>query len=64
LKIVHEGRGGYIEIDARRYAIEHVEGGRFVVHLPSQKPAPDDHLAELEAFCAANPDAWRIERRR
>ncbi len=33
-RIVHEGRGGYVEIDGRRYAIELVEGGSFVIHFP------------------------------
>jgi hypothetical protein len=63
LKIVHDGRGGYIEIDACRYAIEHIEGGRFVIHLPSRKRAPEEHRAALETFCASDPDTWRIERR-
>ena len=64
LRIVHEGRGGYIELGGHRYLIEHVEGGRFFIHYPSgnRSPSRDGHLATLEALCAAEPEKWRIER--
>ena len=65
VKVVHEGRGGYVEVDGRRYDIEHVEGGRFCIHFPSghrtRKRASD--LEALEALCRSEPEMWSIERR-
>jgi len=65
LKIVHEGRGGYIEIGGHRYVIEHVEGGRFCIHFPSgnRTRAREVHLIALQALCNAEPDSWALERR-
>jgi len=64
LRVVHEGRGGYLEIEGVRYPIEHVEGGRFAIHLPSGKrPARfAEHLAALERFVAADQSRWAIDR--
>lgn len=63
LRVVHEGRGGYIEIEGVRYAIEHVEGGRFAVHVPRGSRAPHPaHLAALAELCAREPERWTIER--
>ena len=62
--VVHEGRGGYVEVDGRRYLIEHVEGGHFDIHVPSghrtKKRASD--LEALEALCRSEPEKWSIER--
>lgn len=58
--VVHEGRGGYVEIRGRRYVIEHVEGGRFCIHFPSGRRASD--LEALEVLCASEPEKWWIER--
>lgn len=62
--IVHEGRGGYVEVGGRRYALEHVEGGRFLIHFPSgnRTSARASDLEALEALCRAEPARWRIER--
>lgn len=65
VEIVHEGRGGYVEVDGRRYAIEHIEDGRFLIHYPSghrtRMRAAD--LERLEALAKREPDRWSIERR-
>ncbi len=62
--VVHEGRGGYVEVDGRRYVIEHVVDGRFCIHFPSghrtRKRASD--LEALEALCRSEPETWSIER--
>lgn len=59
-QIVHEGRGGHLEIEGRRYPIEHVAEGRFSVHVPAR--APVRHRAAIDALIAAEPDRWARER--
>ena len=63
MHIVHEGRGGYIEMDDRRYSIEHVEGGRFCIHFRVGKRHEnhDQHLATLEQLVREQPDKWALE---
>ena len=62
MRVVHEGRGGYVEVDGRRYAIEHVEGGRFCVHFPGgQRHAwLEDDRAALEGLVASAPGTWSL----
>lgn len=61
MRIVHEGRGGYVELDDVRYPIELMEGGRFCVYF-SGKQAP--HLAALEQLALEQPDRWAVEHRK
>jgi len=65
MRIVHEGRGGHIELDGRRYAIEHVEGGRFCIHFPSGNRHA--HRARdrgaLERLVRDDPTKWTIDDR-
>jgi hypothetical protein len=63
MRIVHEGRGGYIEIDGRRYVIEHVEAGRFCIHYPSGHRAEGraKDLEQLSALVRNDPDTWAIK---
>ena len=65
LTIVHEGRGGYIDMDGCRYPIEHIEGGRFCIHFPSgQRHAHRDaHLLALQQRVLAEPEKWALEDR-
>ncbi len=65
MRIVHQGRGGFIEIDGSQYAIEHIEGGRFAIHFPSgQRHAKRDaHREALERLVREHPDQWSIEDR-
>jgi len=62
--IVHDGRGGYVEVDGRRYAIEHVGGGRFCIHFPSGHRTRNRALDvdALEGLCDREPEKWSIER--
>jgi hypothetical protein len=64
MRIVHEGRGGYIELDDRRYPIEHVEGGHFTIHYIAGKHSVAEHLAALERLVDAEPDKWALETKR
>lgn len=65
MRIVYEGRGGYIEIDGKRYIIEHVEGGRFCIHYPSghrhAKRGAD--LEQLLRLVRDEPAKWTIDDR-
>lgn len=65
MRIVHEGRGGYIEIDGKRYVIEHVEGGRFCIHYPSghRHANRGAHLHALLRLVAEEPTKWEIDDR-
>jgi hypothetical protein len=57
--VVHEGRGGYVEVDGRRYAIEHIEGGRFCIQRPSRHASDRE---ALEALCRSEPEKWSLGR--
>jgi hypothetical protein len=63
VRIIHEGRGGYIEIDGRRYPIELVEGGQFAIHFPRGRRARGlaEDRAQLDALVAREPEKWAIE---
>jgi hypothetical protein len=65
MKIVHEGRGGYVEIDDARYPIEHVGEGRFSIHFSTRRRGAvrAAHLRALEELVASEPARWTIERR-
>lgn len=65
MRIVHQGRGGYVDIDGRRYAIEHVEGGRFCIHFPSgnRHAGRAADLALLATLVRDDPTKWAIDDR-
>jgi hypothetical protein len=62
--VVHEGRGGYVEVDGRRYVIEHVEGGHFCIHVTSGRRTRQraSDLEALEALRKSEPEKWSIDR--
>ncbi len=64
-EIVHEGRGGYVEIEGARYPIDHVSEGRFVIQFPAgnRHPRRDAHRAALAALVAHDPEKWALEDR-
>lgn len=57
IRIVHEGRGGHVEVDGVRHPLEHVGDGRFVIHVPRTSPL----RRAIEAFVAEDPGRFAIE---
>ncbi len=64
MRIIHQGRGGYVDLDGQHYAIEHVEGGRFCIHFPGGQRHPKhvEHLEAIERLVREQPDKWAIEK--
>lgn len=62
-RIVHEGRGGHIEIEGCRYAIEAMQDGHFCIHFPNGQRHPRRalHLAALTQLAEAQEPSWRVE---
>jgi hypothetical protein len=65
MRVVHEGRGGYVEFDDVRYPIEHVEGGCFAIHFPAghRHAKVSAHRHALEALAQSDPAKWSLEDR-
>jgi len=65
VRIVHQGRGGHVEIEGARYPIDHVSEGRFVIQFPAgnRHPRRDAHRAALAALVADDPEKWALEDR-
>ncbi len=65
MKIVHQGRGGYIEIDGSRYQIEHVQDGHFSILFPGglRHRKLQLHLNMLAAFAHDQQPEWYVENR-
>ena len=63
--IVHEGRGGYIEIDGYHYCIEHIGDGRFCIHFPSQNRHSklQQHLDAMTHLALSQDPTWYVENR-
>lgn len=66
IKTVHEGRGGYVEIESTRYTIDHVEAGIFCIHFPNGHPArvANKHLPFLEAYAKNKNPKWYVGTRK
>lgn len=64
-RIIHEGRGGHVEIEGRRYAIEMTEGGRFCIHFHcgQRRSRRAVHLDVLMALAAAQEPTWWVKTR-
>ena len=62
IKVVHEGRGGYVELEGRRYTIDHVEGGCFCIHFPNghRHKSLQDHFVRLTAFAESRDPKWYV----
>lgn len=60
--VVHEGRGGYVELDGYRYTIDHVEAGCFCIHFPSgnRHKALEGHRSKLIAFAESRDPKWYV----
>lgn len=62
IKIVHEGRGGYVEYDGFRYTIDHVDQGCFCIHFPSgnRHKKLQAHFDALTAFAESREPKWYV----
>lgn len=62
VKIVHHGRGGYVELDGVRYTIDHVAGGVFCIHFPAGNTHAKlaEHRGELTAFAESRDPQWYV----
>ncbi|MEZ5986112.1 MAG: hypothetical protein R3B94_09190 [Hyphomonas sp.] len=62
IKIVHEGRAGYVELEGYQYTIDHVEAGCFCIHFPSGNRHKDlqDHFDRLTAFAETRDPKWYV----
>lgn len=63
IKVVHEGRGGYVEVEGCRYPIALEDGGRFTIFF-SGRGHQASHLPLLEQFCQAQNPPWAVEQRK
>jgi uncharacterized protein (DUF2345 family) len=65
MRIVHEGRGGYIELDGERYVIEHVEAGQFCIHASngSRTSKRQEQLEQLRQLARDEPERWTLQER-
>lgn len=63
--MVHEGRGGYVEVESARYPIEHIAEGRFAIAFPNgtRGATRERHRRALEALVESDPTRWSIETR-
>ena len=62
IRIVHQGRGGYVVFEGIRYTIDHVAEGSFCIHFPSGKARKDRqrHFEALTAFAESKTPKWYI----
>ena len=62
IKTVHEGRGGYVELEGVRYTIDHVAEGCFCIHFPSGKVREQRqrHHDILTAFAESKDPKWYV----
>ena len=65
IAIVHEGRGGYVELEGYRYCIEMFAGGHFSIHFPNgnRHNRLQAHLEQLSEFAAQQDPKWAVENR-
>ncbi len=63
-RVVHEGRGGYVELEGTRYPMEHVGEGRFEIHFPNgQRHARlAEHRAALERLVRIEKERFALAR--
>ncbi|NRR28660.1 hypothetical protein HSX11_00365 [Oxalobacteraceae bacterium] len=61
MQIVHEGRGGYVELAGHRFNIEHVDAGHFCISLPRGVQVAPELMDALKVFAAAQDPSWYVE---
>jgi hypothetical protein len=65
IKVVHEGRGGYVEYQGYKYYIELVGAGHFCIGFPSgnRHKYMQQHLDLLKEYAQSREPAWYVENR-
>lgn len=65
MNLVHQGRGGYLEIDGYRYPITLEQGGHFCIVFPAghRHNKLQAHLDALTAMAANKQPCWYLENR-
>lgn len=65
MRVVHEGRTGYVEIEGIRYDIEHLQRNQFCVHFPSGRRHAklQMHLNALKKLAESQKQVWQIHNR-
>ena len=63
IKVVNRGRGGYVELEGKRYPIEMFGDGSFSIHFPcgNRHARLQAHLDELKKFSLNQNPQWSIE---
>ncbi len=63
IKLVHNGRSGYVEYAGQQYVIEQVGAGHFCIHFPSgnRHNKLQQHLDALRTFARAQTPEWYVE---
>jgi ribosomal protein S18 acetylase RimI-like enzyme len=63
MKVVYQGRGGFVELEDCRYDIEHVDAGHFCIHFRSSIcfEKRHEHLAQLMEFAQTRQPQWYVE---
>jgi hypothetical protein len=65
VKVVHKGRGGYVEYEGKKYFIELANNGSFYISFPSgnRHSKLQLHLKILTKFAASKNPKWHVENR-
>ncbi len=63
IQVHHEGRGGYLSVDGRRYVIELVGDGRFTIHVPGRTRDAQrrSDLDALRTWVLSRSETWCID---
>lgn len=63
MNVVYRGRGGYVELDGKKYSIELVNNGSFCISFPdgNRHSKLQQHLEILTEFIEKEKPKWYIE---
>jgi hypothetical protein len=61
VKVIHQGRGGYVEYKNQKFSIEHVNEGHFCIHFQKNESQTSKCLAELKKFADSQVPKWYVE---
>ena len=63
IKVVHQGKSGYVELQGKRYSIEVFAGGHFLISFPcgNRHSKLQEHLEVLKEFAKKQNPEWAVE---